>query len=47
MQVGIVQGALACGTKEFPGIYARLDNHEIWNFIDNIIKKKFIGNYLS
>ena len=40
IQVGIVQGALACGSKEFPGIYARIDHPEVWNFINDTINNR-------
>ena len=46
VQVGIVQGALACGSKDYPGIYVRIDNPEVWSFIHNTINNKKKGNYL-
>ena len=45
VQVGIVHGALACGSKDFPGIYVRTDNEDVWSFIDDTIKNKKRGNY--
>ena len=46
VQVGIVQGALACGSKDYPGIYVRIDNLEVWSFIHNTINNKKKGNHL-
>ena len=45
IQVGIVQGALDCASKTFPGIYARIDNPDVWTFIDDTINNKNKGNY--
>ena len=46
IQVGIVQGALACGSKDFPGIYVRIDDKQVWSFIhDTIINNKKIGTF--
>ena len=34
VQVGIYQGVAGeCGNKRFPGIYARLDDYDVLNFI--------------
>ena len=34
VQVGIVQGGAGeCGNEKFPGLYARLDDHDVLNFI--------------
>ena len=34
VQVGIVQGGAGeCGNEKFPGLFARLDNHDVLNFI--------------
>ena len=37
VQIGIVTGAAVCGAERFPGVYARLDNPDIWNFIYDTI----------
>ena len=34
VQIGIVQGGAGeCGDKKFPGLYARLDDYDVLNFI--------------
>jgi secreted trypsin-like serine protease len=34
IQIAIVEGGVGeCGDKDFPGIFVRLDNPSIWNFI--------------
>ena len=44
VQVGIVQGSAGeCGNDRFPGIYARLDNYDVLNFI----RKTAFGESIS
>ena len=45
IQVGIVQGALQCADegKDFPGIYVRTDNPDVWNFINYTIQNDRIA----
>ncbi|XP_059091512.1 uncharacterized protein LOC131887039 [Tigriopus californicus] len=39
VQVGIVQGGVRhCGDPKYPGIYTRIDNPEITEFIESVIK---------
>ena len=49
IQVGIVQGALPnqCASKDFPGIYVRTDNPDVWYFINDTITKNEIGRYID
>ena len=44
VQVGIVQGGAGdCGNSKFPGLYARLDDHDVLSFI----KKTAFGENTS
>ena len=51
IQVGIVQGALQCANegKDYPGIYVRTDNPDVWNFINyyTIELDEIAGNYYA
>jgi hypothetical protein len=40
-QVALVSGGVGeCGNKRFPGIYVRLNNPDIYQFIENKTKPK-------
>ena len=41
VQIGIVTGAALCGEERFPGVYSRIDNPDIWNFIYEMIQSNF------
>ena len=48
VQVGIVAGGIqpdACGDKNYPGVFTRIDNPEIADFIESKLSKK--GNYCA
>ena len=37
-QIATVQGGIGeCGDDEYPGIYVRLDNAPVYDFIDNVL----------
>ncbi len=42
VQQGIVQGGVGtCGSKDFPSIYVRIRNPEVFDFIQNSLDGKF------
>lgn len=44
-QLAIVHGGVRkCGDREFPGIYARIEDHDNWNFIMSSIGRTEKGN---
>ena len=44
LQVALVSGGVGeCGNKRFPGIYVRLNNPDIYQFIEKITKSKEIA----
>ena len=46
VQIGIVAGSVnlgECGTKNFPVVFTRLDNPEIYEFIQSTVSQ--IGNF--
>ena len=38
IQVGVVQDGSGCGSKELPGVYSRLDNPSVLNWILDVIR---------
>ena len=38
IQVGVVQDGSGCGSKELPGVYSRLDNYRIFNWIEEKLR---------
>ena len=48
VQIGIVQGGAGqCGNERFPGVYARLDDHDVLDFIYKTAFGKTIDSPLS
>ena len=40
-QIGTVQGGVKdCGDKDFPGLFIRLDDPDVHNFIHTVLKLK-------
>jgi hypothetical protein len=38
LQIAVVQGGIrSCGDKDYPGIFVRLDDTEVLNFINSVV----------
>jgi secreted trypsin-like serine protease len=49
IQIGIVSGGVAtnCGDQDYPGIYIRLDNPEVLDFVRQVeSQEKLEGSFL-
>ncbi len=47
IQIATVQGAIRdCGDADYPGLYIRLDDPNVFNFIDTTIFSNYRGNFV-
>jgi len=47
IQIATVQGAIRdCGDLEYPGLYIRIDNPDIFSFIKSVLYLNFKGKYI-
>ncbi len=47
IQIAIVQGGIRdCGDSEYPGLYIRLDDPDIFSFINSTLSFNFNGKYI-